>query len=73
MEGIVNSYSEEKGFGFIEQKDGRVASFHRSAIEGAGYKTLTGGDRVRFDVEETLRGLEAKNVRKAPSDEQQKN
>ena len=69
MEGIVDSYSEEKGFGFIAQKDGKVASFHRSAIVGKGYKTLTGGDRVRFDVEETLRGLEAKNIKKINADE----
>jgi len=65
MEGIVDRYSEQKGFGFIvAQDDGREVAFHRSAIMMNGYKTLSGGDRVRFDVDETVRGLEAKNIQK---------
>ena len=41
-------------------------------IVGKGYKTLTGGDRVRFDVEETLRGPEAKNIKKINAGENRK-
>ncbi|MBK5099414.1 MAG: cold shock domain-containing protein [Desulfobacteraceae bacterium] len=64
MEGLVNSYSEQKGFGFITQDDGRVVSFYRSAIMMNGYKSLNAGDRVSFDGEETVRGPEAKKIRK---------
>ena len=64
MEGIVNSYSEQKGFGFITRDDGKEVSFHRSAILMKGYRRLNGGDRVLFDVEETPLGPEAKNIKK---------
>ncbi len=65
MEGIVDRYSEQKGFGFIVTQDnGKEVAFHRSAIMMNGYKTLSGGDRVRFEVDETIRGLEAKHIEK---------
>jgi len=64
MEGIVNSYSEQKGFGFITRDDGKEVSFYRSSILMEGYRRLNVGDRVFFDVEETPRGPEAKNIRK---------
>jgi len=64
MEGVVNSYSEQKGFGFITRDDGREVSFYRSSILMEGYRRLNGGDRVLFDIEETPRGPEAKNIRK---------
>ncbi|NQU15170.1 MAG: cold shock domain-containing protein [Desulfobacteraceae bacterium] len=64
MEGIVNSYSEHKGFGFITQDDGREVSFYRSSIQMDGYKKVNAGDRVSFDVAETITGSEAKNIRK---------
>jgi CspA family cold shock protein len=64
MEGIVNSYSEQKGFGFITRDDGEEVSFYRSAIMMEGYKSLNGGDRVSFEVEETPGGPEAKNITK---------
>lgn len=67
MEGIVNSYSEQKGFGFITQDDGREVSFYRSSIQMDGYKKVNAGDRVSFDVEETITGPEAKNIRKFES------
>lgn len=67
MEGIVNSYSEQKGFGFITQDDGRELYFYRSSIQMDGYKKVNGGDRVSFDVTETIGGPEAKNIRKLES------
>ncbi|MFH1628093.1 MAG: cold shock domain-containing protein [Pseudomonadota bacterium] len=67
MEGIVKSYSEQKGFGFITQDDDRESYFYRSSIQMDGYKRLNGGDRVRFDVAETIGGPEAKNIRKLDS------
>jgi CspA family cold shock protein len=63
-EGIVKWFSEKKGYGFIEQKDGKDLFVHHSAIDMPGFKTLAEGDRVSFEVEETERGPAAKNVRK---------
>jgi len=68
MEGIVNSYSEQKGFGFITRDDGKEVSFYRSSIMMDGYRRLNGGDRVLFDVDETPLGPEAKNIRKIEQD-----
>ena len=61
-EGIVKWFSEQKGYGFIEQDDGRDVFVHYSSIMGQGFKTLTDGQRVSFDVEENDKGPVAKNV-----------
>lgn len=61
-EGIVKWFSDQKGFGFIEQENGKDVFVHHSAISGSGFKTLAEGDRVSFEVEATDRGLKAKNV-----------
>jgi CspA family cold shock protein len=63
-EGIVKWFSNKKGYGFIEQDDGRDVFVHYSSIEMPGFKTLAGGDRVIFEVDESDRGPEAKNVTK---------
>ena len=62
VEGIVKWFSDQKGFGFIEQEGGKDVFVHHSAISGSGFKTLAEGDRVSFEVEATDRGLKAKNV-----------
>ena len=50
--GRVKWFSNEKGFGFIEQSDGGADVFcHFSAIEGGGYRSLNEGDEVEFEVE----------------------
>ena len=61
-EGIVKWFSNKKGYGFIEQKDGPDVFVHFSSINAPGYKTLTEGERVSFDLEENDRGPVAKNV-----------
>ncbi|HUV59045.1 MAG TPA: cold-shock protein [Desulfatiglandales bacterium] len=61
-EGTVKWFSEKKGYGFIEQEDGQDLFVHYSSIDTSGFKTLSEGQRVRFDVEESDRGLVAKNV-----------
>jgi len=60
--GIVKWFNEKKGFGFIQQEDGQDLFVHYSSINMDGFKTLVEGDEVIFDVEETDRGFQAKNV-----------
>ena len=61
-EGIVKWFSEKKGYGFIEQEDGRDIFVHYSSINTPGFKTLADGQRVTFDVEENDRGPVAKSI-----------
>ncbi|MDP9286047.1 MAG: cold-shock protein [Actinomycetota bacterium] len=62
-EGTVKWFSNEKGYGFIERGNGEADVFvHFSAIEGEGYKSLTEGQRVSFDVVQGDKGLQASNV-----------
>ncbi|MCD6399223.1 cold shock domain-containing protein [candidate division WOR-3 bacterium] len=63
-EGIVKWFSNKKGYGFIEQEGDKDLFVHHSAINMTGFKSLEKGDRVSFDVEESDRGPEAKNVTK---------
>lgn len=61
-QGTVKWFNESKGFGFIAADDGSDVFVHYSAIAGDGYKTLTEGDAVSFDVEKGQKGLKAVNV-----------
>ena len=61
-EGKVKWFNEKKGFGFIEQDGGKDLFVHHTAITGEGFKTLSEGQKVRFEVEETSKGPKAKNV-----------
>ncbi len=63
-EGKVKWFNESKGFGFIEQDGGNDLFVHFSAIQGEGYKTLSQGDAVSFDVVQGSKGPSAGNVRK---------
>jgi CspA family cold shock protein len=62
--GTVKWFSDKKGYGFIEQESGEDIFVHYSSIMGEGFKTLSEGDRVIFDVEKTSRGPAASNVKK---------
>ena len=63
--GTVKWFSEEKGYGFIAQEEGKDIFVHFSSISMPGFKTLTEGEVVEFDIEESDRGLVAKNVVKS--------
>ena len=61
-EGKVKWFNTRKGYGFIETGDGNDIFVHFSSIAGDGYKTLTEGDTVSFDIVEGEKGLRAENV-----------
>jgi len=63
-EGIVKWFNDKKGYGFIEWNDGKDLFVHHTSIEMPGFKTLAEGDKVSFEVNESDRGPEAKNVKK---------
>jgi cold shock protein len=66
-EGTVKWFSNEKGYGFIAREGGDDVFVHHSKIEMDGYRSLTEGQRVEFEVEEGPKGLQATNVRAAAS------
>ena len=61
-QGTVKWFSNEKGYGFIEREGEDDVFVHFSAISGEGYKSLTEGQRVEFEVVEGTKGLQAANV-----------
>ena len=62
-EGKVKWFNESKGFGFIEKDGGGDLFVHFSAIQAGGFKTLSEGQRVSFDITEGPKGPAAENVK----------
>jgi CspA family cold shock protein len=62
-QGTVKWFSNEKGFGFISREGADDVFVHFSAIDGEGYKSLTEGQAVEFDVVDGPKGKQAANVR----------
>lgn len=60
--GKVKFFLDEKGYGFITDKDGTDLFVHYSEIQMEGHKTLNAGDLVEFDIKDGKKGLEAANV-----------
>jgi len=62
--GTVKWFNESKGFGFIEREDGDDVFVHFSAIKEEGFKTLSEGQQVEFEIVDGQKGPAAANVRK---------
>lgn len=60
--GVVKSFNDSRGYGFIITDGGLNYFVHYSSILAEGRKTLLVGQRVTFDVYECEKGLQAKNV-----------
>ncbi|HEY3485128.1 MAG TPA: cold shock domain-containing protein [Ilumatobacteraceae bacterium] len=63
MQGIVKFFSDEKGYGFITSESGEELFVHHSNIDGTGFKSLSEGQPVQFEVGPGRKGQEARNVR----------
>ena len=63
IQGTVKWFNATKGYGFIEQAQGKDVFVHHSAIQTQGFATLNDGQRVEFEVEQGPKGLQARNVK----------
>ncbi len=66
-QGTVKWFNDAKGYGFIERPDGADVFVHFSAIQGSGFRTLSEGQTVDFDVVDGPKGQQAANVTAAQS------
>ena len=64
MNGTVKWFNDSKGYGFISREDGDDVFVHHSSIAGEGFKSLTEGDKVTFEIEQGDKGPSAVNVQK---------
>ena len=62
MKGKVKWFNDSKGYGFIEREEGTDVFVHFSAITMDGYKTLSEGQEVEFDISDGPKGPQANNV-----------
>lgn len=62
MQGTVKWFNDGKGYGFIESDGGNDVFVHFSAIQSEGFKSLSEGQRVEFEITTGPRGQQASNV-----------
>jgi CspA family cold shock protein len=60
--GRVKWFNDSKGYGFIEQENGEDVFVHFSAIQQEGFKSLSEGQQVQFEVVQGPKGPQAANV-----------
>ncbi len=60
--GTVKWFNKQKGYGFIEQEEGKDIFVHYSGIKGDGFKNLQEGDKVEYDIADGDKGPKAVNV-----------
>jgi CspA family cold shock protein len=61
--GTVKWFNADKGYGFIASDGGEDVFVHFTAIQATGYRSLSEGQVVEFDVEQGRKGVQAANVR----------
>lgn len=64
VRGKVKWFNDSKGYGFIEQESGEDVFVHYTAIDGDGFKSLTQGQEVQFEIIQGPKGPQAANVNK---------
>lgn len=64
--GKVKWFDNKKGFGFIEGEGGKDVFVHHTSISAEGFKTLTEGEIVNYDLIQSDKGMKAQNVQRAP-------
>ena len=65
MKGTVKWFNDSKGYGFIQRPEGDDVFVHFSAIEVEGFRTLTEGEEVEFEISESEKGRQATKVIRA--------
>ncbi len=63
--GTIKKLVKDRGFGFIRAEDGKELFFHRSALRGAEFESLSEGQSVEFDIEEESKRFRDKRPRAA--------
>ena len=61
--GTVKWFNEKKGFGFLARENGDDVFVHHTSIQGEGFKTLSEGQQVEFEVQDGPKGPQAVNVK----------
>ena len=60
--GVVKWFDKRKGWGFIREENGHEVFVHFSQSVAQGFRSLSRGDPVSFDLGQTARGIQAENV-----------
>jgi CspA family cold shock protein len=62
-QGTVKWFNDAKGYGFIARQNGEDVFVHFSAVQSSGFRSLTEGQAVEFEVTRGPKGFQAENVR----------
>ena len=65
VKGVVKWFNNQKGYGFLIPDGGKDVFVHYSVVQGDGYRTLTAGQPVEFEVITSEKGDQARNVVKS--------